>query len=364
MKITIFSDNVAPYRIAWAEELAKGNEVTFVYTKEKDSERNDDWLVKNSKRVLMVKLPALVVRNRAITFNVVKYIKEHESDVIIFDGYGVIPNILGILFLKRKHRLYYVNIDGIKIGFDNSKIKRNYKRNLLVPYARLLCGSNYCAEHFVKLGVNRKNICVHNFSSLHKSDIRKEIIRDDEKQNLKLSLNLADRKTVLAVGRFLALKQFDMLIRAFVPLDSTYQLVIIGEGDQKIKYQEIINEFGLKNVIILDFMRYDDLVYYYMASDLFVLTSNSEVWGLVINEAMSFGLPVIATDRCVASYSLINGNGYVIHYNDEKALSLSMNEILSDDGLREKMKVKSLELISEYSIENIAQTHLKFFQEE
>ena len=80
----------------------------------------------------------------------------------------------------------------------------------------------------------------------------------------------------------------------------------------KKEYINYISEHQLTNVFFFDFMNKELLFKYYQISDLFVLPTREDIWGLVINEAMANGLPIITTDKCVAGKELINDNGYII----------------------------------------------------
>ena len=65
-----------------------------------------------------------------------------------------------------------------------------------------------------------------------------------------------------------------------------------------------------------------------MAADAFVLPTREDIWGLVINEAMAYGLPVVTTDRCNAGLELIknNVNGYVVHVDDKGELAKKLQK--------------------------------------
>ncbi len=365
MKIHIFSDNVAPYRMGWADEMGKTEEVRFIYTKDKDAERNDNWLVKKSKYAEMVKIPARVIKNRAISFGYAKYIKKNPADIIVFDGYGPIPNVLGMLYCKRHNIDYFINVDGVEIGHTESRLARAIKKRIFCKNAHFLFGSEYSRDIFIGRGIDPEKTCVHNFTSIYNDDILKSCPTREERSAKKKELGIDDKPTIIAVGRFLELKQFDMLIKAFEQFDDKYQLLIIGEGEEEAKYRELIREMGLKNVRIVPFMPLSQLKEYYFASELLVLPSNSEVWGLVINEAMGFGaMPIIAADRVVAAYSLVkNGeNGYIFLYDDQDALGDCIRKVMEDLDM-EKASDRSLDIIRKYTIENTAAVHIDFFKE-
>jgi glycosyltransferase involved in cell wall biosynthesis len=366
MKITIFSDSVAPFRIGWADEMGKTNEVTFAYVKNSDSECNDSWLAKTSNYAKLVKIPSHIIKNCAVTSGVVKYIKKNPSDIVIFDGYATFPNILGIWYMTSQKKRFFVNVDGAMLDAKQTIIKRMIKKSLFSRYAYFLCSSEFTERCMHCLGVSKNHTIAHNFSSLHDRDILNHVPTSEERTNMRVNLKLKDVCTVLAVGRFIELKQFDKLIEAFRPYDAQAQLVIIGEGYEKKTYEELVSKFQLNNVRIIDFMTFEELKNYYMASDIFVLPSYSEVWGLVVNEAMGCGaLPVIVSDRCVSGYSLaVDGvTGYQFPYNSVEDLSKKIGILLYDFELRQKMSSAALEMISHYTIENTAKIHMEWFKQ-
>ena len=363
MKITIFSDNVAPYRMGWAEEIGKKHDVTFAFVKEKDSERNDSWLVKSSTNAKMVKLPARVIHNRAITFSVVNYIRTHKSEVVIFDGYGTIPNMLGILYMNIMHRIFFVNVDGVALDAPDSRMKRIVKKFLFGKCSYFLCSSEFTRRWIHSFGIPENRSIAHNFSSLHESDIIDHVPSNDERSEMRKSLGLENRTTVIAVGRFLKLKQFDMLIKAFQPFDKDYQLLIVGEGNEKTTYDELIEINQLKHTKIIDFMSFEKLKKYYIASDILVLPSYSEVWGLVVNEGMGCGaLPAIVSNRCVVGYSLAKegDSGFLFDYNNMIQLRENIGCLLENEELRNEMSHNALKSIRNYTIEKMAETHISW----
>ena len=110
-------------------------------------------------------------------------------------------------------------------------------------------------------------------------------------------------------------------------------------------------------------MKKEELVRHYKAADLFVLPTREDIWGLVINEAMAYGLPVITTDRCVAGLELVEEgvNGYIIPVEDEKALAKRIEACFASDY--RAMGDKSLEKVRPYTIENMVKAHLNIFDE-
>ncbi len=97
---------------------------------------------------------------------------------------------------------------------------------------------------------------------------------------------------------------------------------------------------------------------------MFVLPTRTDIWGLVINEAMAAGLPIVTTDRCVAGMEMIEDavNGYIVPVNDDQQLAARCVEILSNEMLSRQMKINNLEKIKDYTVEKMAEVHLRVFE--
>lgn len=107
-------------------------------------------------------------------------------------------------------------------------------------------------------------------------------------------------KTVLSIGRLRHEKGFDLLIQAWQQVHAQYpdwRLVIVGDGDEKSNLQQQVESLNLTNSIQLHAAT-ADLSPYYAAASIYALSSRSEGFGLVLLEALAFGLPVVAS-RCI-----------------------------------------------------------------
>ena len=170
---------------------------------------------------------------------------------------------------------------------------------------------------------------------------------------------------VLAVGQFVFRKGFDVLINASARIPKDIGVFIVG-GEPKKDYLELINKNGLTNVHFVSFQSKKDLSRYYKCADLFVMPTREDIWGLVVNEAMSFGLPVVSSDRCVSGLEMIkNGeNGYIFKSEDVEDLSLKISSCFVNDHILQSMGEKSLMTIKEYTIEKMAEDHYRFLKDQ
>ena len=110
---------------------------------------------------------------------------------------------------------------------------------------------------------------------------------------------LPEKPFFLTSARFLAKKNLDGLIRAFGEAVTSWNLVILGDGHLREELKALTRELRLdKRVSFPGFIQYNELPAYYAAASGFVLASTTEPWGLVVNEAMAAGLPVVVSERC------------------------------------------------------------------
>lgn len=159
----------------------------------------------------------------------------------------------------------------------------------------------------------------------------------------------------LVSSRFVQKKNLATLLRAYAAYlknagNEPWKLVMLGDGPLKEQILNQREELGLSDMVILPgFAQYPDLPVYYGLAGAFVLASTSEQWGLVVNEAMASGLPVIVSTKCGCAADLvINGrNGFTFDPYDVDALSGHLCQVASQSCLRDEMGAASLEIISE-----------------
>ena len=120
------------------------------------------------------------------------------------------------------------------------------------------------------------------------------------------------------------------------------------------------NEMGLnQQVQFIGFKKKEELKEYYVAADLFCLQTRGDVWGLVINEAMATGLPVITTDKCGAGLELVqNGReGFIVAAENYHKVAAAIQKIIDNDDMRRMMATNSLLKINNYTIKKMAKAH-------
>ncbi|HZQ08843.1 MAG TPA: glycosyltransferase family 4 protein [Anaerolineae bacterium] len=161
---------------------------------------------------------------------------------------------------------------------------------------------------------------------------------------------------ILFVGRMVEFyKGVSTLLSAQAELEKKNlpaQLVLIGEGADRAEYKRTSAELGLRSVRFENFMNHAALSRYYAAADIFVLPSRSETWGLVINEAMEFGLPIVTTQVVGAAADLVHPeNGFVVPPGDVAALACALETLARNETRRQAMGECSRAIIAQHTPE-------------
>ena len=181
-------------------------------------------------------------------------------------------------------------------------------------------------------------------------------VEQDMKDELKRVHGFGGEIVILYVGRLSEEKGLLTLLDAVAnvkgKMNSSLRIVLAGAGHQASVLQKFSEARGLQ-VTFTGFLQKDELATYYLMADIFVLPSQSEPWGLVVNEAMHFALPVIVSDRVGAVPSLLEDekNGLVFQSGNVDHLARCLEKLVIDSDLRVRMGGAARQGISSHSIE-------------
>lgn len=363
MKKILFVTNIAsPYRVDFFDTLGKRADVTVVFYEQKEDQlsRSADWFVSGQGNFKAVQLkPIAKIGEEYFCPDVVKWLNR-SYDAIIICGYSSPTTMLAMAYLRMKRIPFYIEVDGGLIR-EESKAKYRFKKMLVSSATYWLSSGPYVTDYLVHYGAKRERVYCYPFTSLWEKDILQEVVPPEKKAALRRMLGISEEKMVISVGRFMEGKGFDVLLKAAAMLPEGTGVYIVG-GEPTEEYLELQKKLGLDNVHFCGFQKKEILLQFYQAADLFALPTRSDVWGLVVNEAMACGLPVVTTDKCVAGLEMIEDgvNGYVVPVDDVEAMGQRMNEVLSAD--LGKMGAAALEAARKYTIENMAEAHVKILE--
>lgn len=285
---------------------------------------------------------------KEVSKKVFSTLNKANPDIIITSSIVFSSGVLGMRWVKKYNKRIMLFDDA-----THSKLKRNFIVNhikkLLTSQADgyLIPTKEYDNEYTAwGIGTNRLFYglaCVDN-----------ELFRNEVPFSQK-------EKRIICVARLVPVKNLNRLLQAWHKVEETtkeYALTIVGDGFERKNLEETTKRLDLKCVEFLGALTSNEISRLLSFSQAFILPSLSESWGLVINEAMAAGLPIIASKNINACSSLIEEgkNGYLFDPLDiieisEKILKMIL---LANDEKR-KMGMISAEKIEAYSFQRLAE---------
>jgi glycosyltransferase involved in cell wall biosynthesis len=164
---------------------------------------------------------------------------------------------------------------------------------------------------------------------------------------------------IATVSRLIEKKQPEFLLEAFRRTRERVRctLLIVGSGPLEQPLREQVARDGIEDVVFAGFMNRSEVVRAYAVADVFTLLSREkETFGLVVNEALNFGLPAVVSDRVGCGPDLVSTgyNGFVVSSRDVDGAARAFASLASDAELRRRMGAASLERIGEWDVERSA----------
>jgi 1,2-diacylglycerol 3-alpha-glucosyltransferase len=241
------------------------------------------------------------------------------------------------------------------------------KRIVVSLFSAGLAGGQLQREYLVTLGLPRNRVFTrydvvdNDYFAQRANEVR------GKKEEVRMKYGLP-RNYFLASARFVPKKNLPMLIRAYARYrrladsredgqrttdNRPWDLVLLGDGPLKADICRLISDSRLHGHVHLPgFIQYRELPAYYALADAFVHASTTEQWGLVVNEAMATGLPVIVSNRCGCVPDLVaeGKNGFTFNPESVEDLSKLMVDMsrLSDRRL-EEMRAESRHIIAGFT---------------
>jgi glycosyltransferase involved in cell wall biosynthesis len=236
-------------------------------------------------------------------------------------------------------------------------IKRRYLRS----FRSALVGGRPHREYLIQLGMPPERICF-GYDAVDNRWFEQGADTARAKAvETRARLRLPPRY-FLASSRFIPKKNLPCLLRAFARYRracaaAPWDLVLLGDGPLRGQIESLLASLQLTCAVQLPgFRQYDELPGYYGLAGAFVHASTSEQWGLVVNEAMASGLPVIVSDRCGCAMDLVSQgeNGFLFDPSDEAGLARHMQAVVGDEDRRRTMGRLGRERIRDWGPERFA----------
>lgn len=344
--ILIITDCPSPYKLDFLRKITSSYNLDIFFQHEKLIDRNDKWYgSKNSLNCITLSSNAFKRLYEVLRMDISKY------DLFWNMNYASLECIIMALRFRLKHKINLMHADGgiyRDRGFlMNTMISKIMNLNHYFTSSGVLTD-----QYYQGYDVNSKNVFHYHFSST----------LNKENQPIQRDITNKSHINLLSVGQFIHRKGYDVLLKAIQSIDNIH-LTIVG-GKPTEEYLQLVESLNLqKKVTFIDFVVKDELAEFYKNSDVFVLPTREDIWGLVINEAISYGLPVISTSECGAMVELNSkcNIGYIYHPENINELSQSITKLINNYNYYKECNINAISLSNEYTIEQMTKDYYDIF---
>ncbi|MCH7410829.1 glycosyltransferase [Belliella sp. DSM 111904] len=354
MKITVISNDLRGYwteRLIYLNNYFKNEKIKLnaiqLFGKGSPYDFNEKLEIPDFVETLFPESCPEEVPNDQLIYNVNESLKSIDPDFIIAGPPVFASGAIALKWtLKNKKRLLFFD-DAIHSFYKKTRLVNFIKKNLYDQADAILVPSPEYISEYKNWGIDTQKLsfgynCVNN-DRFHPSKTK-------ESQN----------NWIICVARLVPVKNIEGLISAWKKVEKNsdnYELIIVGDGILKKSLENLAEELNLKKVKFLGSLKPMEIPQFLTKSKALILPSFSESWGLVVNEALASGLPVLLSNKVNACNTLLknNVNGFSFSpENPEEIADTIIKFIQLSDAEKNEMSKNSLEIINNFSYEKFA----------
>jgi glycosyltransferase involved in cell wall biosynthesis len=295
----------------------------------------------------------------AINFSIFKELKKNKNEVIVLNGWAYMSDWFVMFAAKLFGHKVWMRAE---MPWNQELMKpKSLKRNLKFWIFKNII-FKYFVQRFLYIGRQNKAFYLNHGVADHKLIFTPYAVENDRFKALKSPDKItyrtkydisADCTVILYSGKLIDKKRPLDLLKAFQRLEHKKAVLFyLGDGPLRGQIEAEVKKQQIKNVIISGFINQSEIGNIYNMADVFVMCSGiGETWGLSVNEAMNFGLPIIVSETCGSAHDLVeNGNnGFVFKEGDIDELRTYLDIICYDASLRISFGKSSEKRIVEFS---------------
>lgn len=299
-----------------------------------------------------------------MNFGIIKKIRKENPDVVLVHGWGYFTNWLIFLFSFLIRAKLWMRSES---PLNQELLKKKFVLGIKRFVVRYFIFRKF--EKFLYIG--KQNKAFYKYFGVKEEQLffAPYAVDNDRFKNDFLALRNGKDKfkeqfgipveniVILTVGKYISKKRPLDILKMFEQLQKpNITLIFLGEGALRKELEVTIHKKNMHNVILTGFVNQSEISKYYIIADVFVLASTiGETWGLVVNEAMNFGLPIVCSDMPGSAYDLIKEgeNGYVFKMGDIDDFVKKTKKIIENKIKMEEMGRFSMQKIKEFSYDKI-----------
>jgi len=365
-RLVLITEIIAPYRVPVFNALARqpGIDLHVIFLAETDPTQRE-WLVPKgeiqfSYEVLRSWRRRVYGRNVLLNWSINEALRKASPDVIVCGGYNYIASWEALRWARRHQTPFLLWVEStVQDSRNGSSFIESLKIRFIGRCNAFVVPGRASFEYLRDYDIAEERI----FTARNAVDNAffsqaTEATRAAASAHRKM-FDLPERYFLFA-GRLETQKGVFDLIEAYAALAggvrSEVGLVFAGDGSARAQLARRAAAIGSGSIRIAGFLQRQQLAIFYALAEVFVLPTHTDPWGLVVNEAMACGLPVICSRAAGSAADLVNdGNGRLIDKGDVSQLLSAMNELARDPQGRLLMGKKSLEKIQPYCPESCAE---------
>jgi glycosyltransferase involved in cell wall biosynthesis len=282
-------------------------------------------------------------------------LEQAKPDVVTVNGWNNFGSLAAANCCVKRRIPMVVMSESARQDEARTWWKEMIKRRIVDSYSAALVGGQRHVEYLVELGMPRDRIFT-GYDVIDNSHFARRALEiRNSKSEIRTKYGLPENY-FLASARFIEKKNLTRLIRAYTEYrekwkgDTPWDLVLLGDGPLRETLNTQLSTLNLHSHVHLPgFKQYEELPVYYALANAFVHPSTTEQWGLVVNEAIASGLPVIVSKRCGCVPELVQGNGFTFNPMDEHELASLLFKMatLSDDE-RKRLRDASYKIAANF----------------
>ena len=363
MKIAFVTTFCPHYRVKTFETLARYHDVDFYFFS-----AGGEWYWQQQHGVQTGNfhyeyLPGFHVGRTRVTPSLLKKLWRGDYDLFVkcINGRFALPAVHLVARLKRKPFVLWTGV-WMRLQTPAHRLFFPFTRFFYRHADAIAVYGEHVKRYLVGEGVPAERI----FVAAHAIDneIYNRQVSEEEKLHLRRQLGIApEKKVVLYLGRLEESKGLVYLLKAFASLQrDDVILVLAGTGSSRPLLEQVAHEDGVADSVCFPgYISSEKTVPFYAIAWVYVLPSitlpeGKEPWGLVVNEALNQGLPVIATDAVgAAAGGLVQDgiNGILVPERDRSTLAQALQCILDTPGLRQRMGCQAQQIIADWDNERM-----------
>ncbi len=352
MKILFVFNHPAPYKVNLLNELSAYHQWDVIFERRKNSNRPKDFYYKECFLFNCFFIKGLPIgEENCFSFGIKNYIKKHhqEYDLIIMNGFSTFAEMFAIHYMIKHHIPYVLYING-GIPKKDSKLKYNLKKYFISNAFCYFSPSIKSDEYLLYYGANKETIFHYIYSTIYSNEV------SSRKTNRKIS-KISDLHFV-TFGQFIARKNNMQLLE--LSKKYNFPLTLIGSGQEEKKYKQFIKKYNLESLIVIKpFLRHNELLKELRNYDCFISLSRKDIYGHMINEVLSQGLPVICSNKIVSAHKLINKNtGVMVNINNSSEIENALNYLVKNF-----YNFNCQNIANQNTIEDMIASHLSILKE-